>query len=105
MELKLLNYGKIISNDELGKKIIDEIHLLLKESNTIVINFLGVQSITLYNAKQIFGELYLELGSEDFFERIQLKNISSNLEYIIRLGIQNRFIREKKNTLKFLLKL
>ena len=89
MEIKLLNYGKIISNDELGKKIVDEINLLLKESNTIVIDFLGVKSITLYNAKQIFGELYLKLGSEDFFKRIQLKNISSNLEYIIRLGIQD----------------
>ena len=89
MELKLLKYGKIISDDELGKKISDEIHLLLNESNKIVIDFLGVQSITLYNAKQIFGRLYLELGSEDFFKRIQLKNISSNLEYIIRLGIQD----------------
>lgn len=45
MEIKLLNYGKIISNDELGKKIVDEIHLLLKESNKIVIDFLGVQGI------------------------------------------------------------
>ena len=89
MEIKLLNYGKIISNDELGKKVVDEIHLLLKESNKIVIDFLGVQGITLYNAKQIFGELYLKLGSGDFFKRIQLKNISSNLEYIIRLGIQD----------------
>ena len=89
MEIKLLNYGKIISNDELGKKVVDEIHLLLKESNKIVIDFLGVKSITFYNAKQIFGELYLKLGSEDFFKRIQLKNISSNLEYIIRLGIQD----------------
>ena len=87
MEIKLLNYGKIISNDELGKKVVDEIHLLLKESNKIVIDFLGVQGITLYNAKQIFGELYLKLGSGDFFKRIQLKNISSNLEYIIQLGI------------------
>ncbi len=89
MELKLLKYGKIISDDELGKKISNEIHLLLNESNKIVIDFLGVQSITLYNAKQIFGRPYLELGSEDFFKRIQLKNISSNLEYIIRLGIQD----------------
>lgn len=89
MELKSSNYGKIMSNFELGKKVIDEIHLLLKESNKIVIDFLGVKSITFYNAKQIFGELYLKLGSEDFFKRIQLKNISSNLEYIIRLGIQD----------------
>ena len=60
-----------------------------KESNKIVIDFLGVQGITLYNAKQILGELYLKLGSGDFFKRIQLKNISSNLEYIIRLEIQD----------------
>ena len=73
MEIKLLNYGKIISNDELGKKVVDEIHLLLKESNKIVIDFLGVQGITLYNAKQIFGELYLKLGSGDFSKEFNLK--------------------------------
>ena len=89
MELKLEKYGQIISNDSFGKEIANEIHLLLKESNKTIIDFLGVRSITLNNAKQIFGELYLELGSEDFFKRIQLNNISSNLEYIIRLGIQD----------------
>jgi hypothetical protein len=89
MELKLEHYGKIISDDELGKKIAASIHALLNKNNKIIIDFLGVQSMATYNAKQIFGELYLELGSEDFFKRIQLKNISSNLEYIIRLGIQD----------------
>ena len=89
MELKLEKYGQIISDDELGKKIANEIRSLLKKNNNVVIDFSGVQSMVTYNAKQIFGELYLELGSEDFFKRIQLKNISSNLEYIIRLGIQD----------------
>ncbi len=89
MKLKLEKYGQIISNDGFGKEITDEIHLLLKEHNKTIIDFLGVKGITLNNAKQIFGELYLELGSENFFKRIQLKNISSNLEYIIRLGIQD----------------
>ncbi len=89
MELKLAKYGQIISDDELGKKIADEIRLLLKKNIKVIIDFSGVQSMVTYNAKQIFGELYLELGSEDFFKRIQLKNISSNLEYIIRLGIQD----------------
>ena len=89
MELKLEKYGQIISDDELGKKIANEIRSLLKKNNKVVIDFSGVQSMVTYNAKQIFGELYLELGSEDFFKRIQLKNISSNLEYIIRLGIQD----------------
>ena len=89
MELKLEKYGQIISDDELGKKIANEIRLLLKKNIKVIIDFSGVQSMVTYNAKQIFGELYLELGSEDFFKRIQLKNISSNLEYIIRLGIQD----------------
>ena len=89
MELKLAKYGQIISDDELGKKIADEIRLLLKKNIKVIIDFSGVQSMVTYNAKQIFGELYLELDSENFFKRIQLKNISSNLEYIIRLGIQD----------------
>ena len=89
MELKLEKYGQIISDDELGKKIASHINDLLNKNSKVIIDFSGVQSMATYNAKQIFGELYLKLGSEDFFKRIQLKNISSNLEYIIRLGIQD----------------
>jgi hypothetical protein len=89
MELKLEKYGQIISDDELGKEIINQIRLLLKKSDKIIINFSGVISMATYNAKQIFGELYFELGSGEFFRRIQFKNVTSNLEYIIRLGIQD----------------
>lgn len=42
-----------------------------------------------FNAKQIFGRLYLELGSSDFFERINLKGTSENIKLIIRMGIQS----------------
>lgn len=89
MELKLEKYGQIISDDELGKVIANQILLLLKKNDKVIINFESVISMATYNAKQIFGELYFELGSDEFFRRIQFKNVSSNLEYIIRLGIQD----------------
>ena len=89
MELKLETYGQIISDDTLGKEIANQIRLLLKKNNVVIVNFAGVISMATYNAKQIFGGLYVELGSDEFFRRIQFKNVSSNLEYIIRLGIQD----------------
>jgi hypothetical protein len=42
-----------------------------------------------FNAKQIFGKLYLELGANEFFEKLEIKNASDDLKLIIRLGIQS----------------
>ena len=40
-------------------------------------------------AKQIFGKLYVDLGSENFFERIEILNASDDLKSIIKIGIQS----------------
>lgn len=89
MELKLESFGQIISDDTLGDAIFNKIKVMLASSDKLTIDFTNIRSMATYNAKQIFGELYKELGPANFFRRIVIKNASENILYIIRLGIQD----------------
>jgi hypothetical protein len=40
-------------------------------------------------AKQVFGNLYLELGPSDFFEKIRISNANDDIRTIIKIGIQH----------------
>ncbi|OXA65463.1 hypothetical protein B0A67_24400, partial [Flavobacterium aquidurense] len=75
--------------------IYTEIKKIISENNNCIIDFKDVKSMATFNAKQIFGKLYLELGSNLFFEKIEIKNASDDLKLIIRLGIQSA-LEDKK---------
>ncbi len=95
MKIELKKYGVIISDQNSGKVIIDKIKETLKLQDKCIVDFKDVKSMATYNAKQIFGKLYIELGSNVFFEKIEIKNASEDLKLIIRLGIQSAL--EDKN--------
>ena len=95
MKIELKNYGLIISDKDSGKIIYEKIKEQIEINEKCVVDFMEVKSMATYNAKQIFGKLYLELGSTNFFEKIEIKNASEDLKLIIRLGIQSAL--EDKN--------
>ena len=57
------------------------------KNEKLLIDFANIKSMATYNAKQIFGQLYLNLGAEDFFKKIIIKNASPSILAIIKLGI------------------
>ncbi len=87
--INLDRFGPIITDKLKG----DEIYTLLWKSasqNDIVDVDLGaIKSMATFNAKQIFGKLYIKLGANVFFSKIRLKNASDDLKLIIKVGIQN----------------
>lgn len=89
MTIQLLNFGSVISDHLIGEKILKDIKQTLSNNEICVIDFKDVISMATFNAKQIFGKLYLELGSEKFFTQIEIQNASNDLKLIIRLGIQS----------------
>lgn len=93
--ITLSNYGPIISDKSLGENIYTDVKAALKKNNDVIVDFSNIKSMATFNAKQIFGRLYLELGSTSFFEKIDLRNASPDLKLIIRMGIQNAL--EEKN--------
>ncbi len=96
MSIELKKYGLIISDQDSGTIIYKEIRNEIDLNDKCIVDFKTVKSMATYNAKQIFGRLYLELGSNLFFEKIEIKNASDDLKLIIRLGIQSA-LEDKAN--------
>lgn len=89
MTIELKKYGLIISDQDSGKAIYEKIKQQIETHKKCIIDFKDVKSMATFNAKQIFGKLYLELGSNDFFDKVEIKNASEDLKLIIGLGIQS----------------
>jgi len=87
--IDLKEYGPIISDKETGEVIYNLIIKEIKNSKKVSINLGGIKSMATFCAKQIFGKLYVELGSEVFFQNIQLENASDDLKTIIKIGIKS----------------
>lgn len=89
MKINLTEYGPLISDKKVGSVIYEKISIALLTNDIIKIDFENIISMATFCAKQIFGKLYLELGSQNFFERIKFENANEDLKIIIKMGIHN----------------
>ncbi len=96
MKIKLEKYGPIISDKDIGSELFTIIKAELNSKDLIEIDFINIISMATFCAKQIFGRLYIELGSEVFFEKIKFHNVSDDLQIIIKMGIQNAIEENSK---------
>lgn len=87
--ISLQQYSPIISDKEKGNVIYNTIYEMNPQSEQIEIDMTGIMSMTTFCAKQIFGQLYKMLGSSLFEKNIILKNVSSDVLLIIKMGIKN----------------
>jgi hypothetical protein len=87
--IDLHDYAPIISDNIAGDKILKEIQEVLKTNDIISIDMKDIKSMATFCAKQIFGQLYIELGSEQFFNRVEIINTTENVKTIIRIGIES----------------
>ncbi len=86
--IDLKNYSPIISDKHTGAKIYNEIKKNEPSKNKVTIDMSSIKSMATFCAKQIFGRLYIELGSECFFKNIIIKGASDDVQSIIKLGIR-----------------
>lgn len=93
--INIEKFGPIISTKETGQSILELILEKLNKDDNIKIDLKNVKSMATFCAKQIFGYLYLKLGSEKFFERLEFINTSKDLKTIIKIGIQSALEEEK----------
>lgn len=87
--IDLQNYAPIISDSDAGDEILKKMQEVLITGENISIDMKEIKSMATFCAKQIFGQLYKELGSEQFFNRVEIKNASENVRTIIRIGIES----------------
>lgn len=97
MKLGIINYGAIISDQKLGERILAEIQKAIKNDGVCIVDFKDVKSMATFNAKQIFGKLYIELGPENFFTKVEILNASEDIRIIITMGIQSAIEDSQKS--------
>lgn len=85
--ISLEQYGPIISSEEKGEEIFSKIKDILSKETEVIIDFANVASMATFCAKQIFGQLYIDLGSEEFYSRVKICNANNDIKIIIRMGI------------------
>lgn len=93
MEVTLRQFGTSIVTPERGKEVYDYLKTCYDKEEILVIDMGETISMTTYCARQIFGELYIELGAVKFYNTIKLKNLSEELALVIKMGIR-KAIRE-----------
>lgn len=87
--LDLKDYGPIIGSKTVGDDIYDLIKKELLHNDKLTIDLQCIKSMATFCAKQIFGRLYIEMGSQEFFDRIIIKGADVDIKTIIQIGIQH----------------
>jgi len=85
--INLDKYSPLISSQEVGEEIHSFLLKQLDKHEVVEVNLGSIKTMATFCAKQIFGQLYVSLSAEKFFERIKLINVNEDLQMIIRLGI------------------
>lgn len=88
VHISLQNYAPIISNRRVGEEIYQLIMGRNPKDNEIEIDLDKIKSMATYCARQIFGQLYLDLGPERFSQNIIIRNATEDVQLIIKLGIK-----------------
>lgn len=87
--INLEKFGPIVSDKKVGEEIYNLIFNQLESSPEVLVDMDGIISMATFCAKQIFGKLYINLGSAIFFEKIKIKNANGDIKMIINMGINN----------------
>ena len=82
-------FKSVITRKSDGDEVYSIIKSHLDNGNVILVDFTGIDTMTTYFAKQVFGKLYLELGSDEFSNRIRFEKskMSDDVELVLRIGI------------------
>lgn len=86
IEIQLEQYAPVISDEKTGIEIYNLIKNALSD-DVVIIEMSNVKSMATFCAKQIFGQLYKELGPNTFYSKIKIKNANDDIKVIIRMGI------------------
>lgn len=93
--IELSKYGPVLSSKSVGEEIFTLIKSNLNQDSQLTIDLSAIKSMATFCAKQIFGRLYIELGSQSFFENIVIRGADNDLKTIIQIGIQHA-LEDKK---------
>lgn len=87
--LEMSRYRHLVTRKVDGEEVYNDIKSHLDKGDVVVVNFNGIDTMTTYFAKQVFGKLYTDLGAEHFSESIKFdkRHMSEDVELVLKIGI------------------
>ena len=79
----LKTFGSVISDKSIGNSILEKVQNSLKTDGSVTVDFTDVVTMATFCARQIFGDLYVELGRETFIKKVNLLNANDTVKAII----------------------
>jgi len=99
-EVKVINlnkFGSSMGTRELGSSIREEVLSLIKQGNNLLFSFSGVSVISSAFGDELFGKLFIELGEEEFKNKIKVNNFDNEESKKIILLVINNGIAYRRN--------
>lgn len=89
--LMMDRFKTIVTRKNNGEEVYSEIKEHISKGETVIVDFSGIDTMTTYFAKQVFGKLYMEYGPEEFDNRIKIdaRKMSDDVELVLRIGIDD----------------
>ena len=87
--LQMNRFKSAVRRKSDGDNVYQEIKKHLDDGDTIIVDFSGIDTMTTYFAKQVFGRLYTELGAEQFSEKVKFdkRRMTDDVELVLKIGI------------------
>ena len=82
-------FRSVVMKKSDGESVYQEIKNHVDNGDVVLIDFTGIDTMTTYFAKQVFGRLYIEMGAEKFSESIKFERerMTNDVELVLKIGI------------------
>lgn len=87
--INLEGYAPAITQKSKAEEIFENIKRLNPQTEHIVIDMKNIITMTTQCARIVFGMLYLLLTADTYYQNIELRNVSEDLQIIIDMGIDH----------------
>lgn len=87
--INLEAYAPAITQKSKAEEIFENIKRLNPQTEHIVIDMKNIITMTTQCARIVFGMLYLLLTADTYYQNIELRNVSEDLQTIIDMGIDH----------------
>ena len=95
MDIIISKYGTTFTSEKDTKSLISDILNILKENETIVIDFNEIQLMTTTAAKSILQIISDTYGYENIFKKVIFKNVTSDMKIIIATAVDGLEKKQK----------
>lgn len=82
-------YGPVVNREQAGEEILTFISSALLQEDVLEIEVGAIRFITTFCAKQVFGKLYKDLGSKEYYRRLIFINPTDGFLSSINLALKN----------------